>query len=53
MPNVSRIELELLLLQKSTFTGFYFWFYPERDLTEMFLLIKRLIMEGIVLWGEV
>lgn len=53
MPDVPRTELELPLLQKSAFPGFYFWSYPKRDPTEMFLLIKRLIMGGIVLWGEV
>lgn len=53
MPAVPKTELELLLLQKSAFPGLYFWSYPERDPTEMFLLVKRLVVVGIVLQGEV
>lgn len=53
MPDVPRTELELLLLQKSAFPGFYFCSYPKKDPTGMFLLIKRLVVEGIVLQGEV
>lgn len=41
MPDVPRTEL--LLLQKSAFPGFYFCSYPERDPTEMFLVMKRLV----------